>query len=132
MKTLDDYLIVDLSQKSQIGVTVSHKAALKIIVEFRNKVKRTGSPLVGELTTSPPGASINVADISHSISTIRVENGKIIGTVHLLDTPKGNIAQSLHDAGVQLKFGMRAYVRQQQGDVINDLDFITFDLIGNP
>ena len=56
---------------------------------------------LGELD-HPSASVINLQNVSHLITEARWDGDSVIGSIELLDTPMGKIAQSLVESGVKL------------------------------
>lgn len=80
---------------------------------------------------------INLKNVSHLITEAYMdEQGVVYGTIELLDTPSGMIAQQLVEAGVTLGISSRGVgSTKKQGDtdvVQDDFALITLDLVSEP
>ena len=95
--------------------------------------------VLGELDHPADYDEVRLSNVSHVITETHVEdvNGhKVIkGTVELLDTPAGLIAQALVKAGIPLGISSRGLgdTRMTDGhEEVTDFDLITYDLVANP
>lgn len=91
--------------------------------------------LLGELDHPNDRDEVCLSNVSHVIKECRVDGNKIYGTVELLDTPAGKIAQALKEAGIPLGISSRGVGntrRVNEGDEVTDFKLITFDLVADP
>ncbi len=90
----------------------------------------------GELD-HPDDAVVNLKNVSHVVKKIWWDGDTIMGTLQLLDTPSGNIARSIMQAGFTLGISSRGTGSVQQTSegtvkVQNDFNIICLDLVSNP
>jgi hypothetical protein len=90
---------------------------------------------LGELD-HPTASVINLQNVSHLVTEARWEGDTVIGSIELLDTPMGKIAQSLVESGVKLGISSRGVgTTSQQGDydmVEDDFMLLCYDLVSEP
>lgn len=84
----------------------------------------------------PNTSVIELEHVSHLVTEAHWEGDAVVGTIELLDTPKGKIAQELVESGVKLGISSRGVgsVRQQNGyDIVEDeFVLLCYDLVGEP
>lgn len=95
--------------------------------------------LLGELDHPMDYDEVRLSNVSHAITGCELldEGGtkKIYGTIELLDTPAGMIAQSLVKAGIPLGIssrGLGATKQVRDGVEVTQLKLITYDLVAEP
>ena len=95
--------------------------------------------LLGELDHPIDYDEVRLSNVSHAITECEIieDNGikKVYGTVELLDTPAGMIAQSLVKAGIPLGIssrGLGATRQVRDGFDVTELKLITYDLVAEP
>lgn len=84
----------------------------------------------------PESSVVNLKNVSHIVRSAYLEQGTVMGTVELLDTPSGKILQSLVESGVKLGISSRGVgSTKKQGDyhvVQDDFQLICWDYVSEP
>lgn len=63
-------------------------------------------PSVGQFGM-PRTDEISVSDVSHKITSVRIENDTVVADVELLDTPTGKLVEAAADPQQQVEAGMK-------------------------
>lgn len=104
------------------------------ITKYINESVKNKTAL-GELD-HPDSEVINLRNTSHLITEIHWEGNNVMGSIELLNTPSGKIAQELILAGVPLGISSRAMgsveTVNEVVQVQSDLSLLTFDLVSSP
>lgn len=90
---------------------------------------------LGELD-HPESSVVNLQNCSHLVTAIWMEGKKCMGKIEVLNTPAGQILESLIKAGVPCGISSRGMgsVREENGVTIVEDDFqlICFDMVSDP
>ena len=90
---------------------------------------------LGELD-HPDSSVINLANASHLVTEIWMDENKCMGKIEVLNTPSGNVLKELVSAGVRLGISSRGMgsVSERNGVTMVEDDFqlICFDMVSDP
>ena len=110
---------------------VYNKKNYGMMVEALQKEITEGSVL-GELE-HPNSMNITLENVSHKIESIEMnEDGTITGTIVLLNTPKGKIAQAIAEAAGSLYISSRGAGSIDESGNVTLTTIKTYDLVGTP
>lgn len=112
---------------------IYEQAYEELIPKIQNK------RLLGELDHPMDYDEVRLANVSHAITECEIieDDGvkKVYGTIELLDTPSGMIAQALVKAGIPIGISSRGIGATRQvrdGAEVTQLKLITYDLVAEP
>lgn len=102
----------------------------KVVAEAARKIA-AGQSILGELN-HPDVLSVNLANVSHSITEVQMAGNNAIGKMKLLNTPSGNIAKGLIEGGVRLGVSSRGTGNVNESGEVSDFSFVTVDIVYQP
>ena len=130
-------LFAEMGTFNQNGRSYPDDIYMQAYEELIPKIKE--KRLLGELDHPMDYDEVRLSNVSHAITECEViEDGgikKVYGSVELLDTPAGLIAQSLVKAGIPLGIssrGLGATRQVRDGVEVTSLKLITYDLVAEP
>jgi len=105
----------------------------EISTAVENAMKRIaeGNYVCGELN-HPDNLSIDLKNVSHAITELRMDGSNAIGKCKLLNTPMGNIARGLLEGGVRLGVSSRGTGNVNESGEVSDFQFVTIDIVSQP
>tara|TARA_Y100000593_G_C4300626_1_gene333171 strand:+ start:1434 stop:2042 length:609 start_codon:yes stop_codon:yes gene_type:complete len=84
----------------------------------------------------PDSSVVELKNVSHLVTSARLEGDNVVGTIEILETPSGNILKSLIKAGVTLGISSRGVgsTRANGGSQVvqDDFQLICFDMVSEP
>lgn len=90
---------------------------------------------LGELG-HPPNPTINLNQVSHLITELRMDGNNVIGKAKILGTPMGKIAENFIKEGVRLGVSSRGLgsLKERNGvnEVQDDFHLATVDIVADP
>ena len=103
------------------------------VVNYQKLIKENRA--LGECD-HPESSVVELKNVSHIVTEARMEGDNVYGVIEVLDTPSGQIIQSLIESGVTLGISSRGVgSTSRQGDtqvVQDDFQLICFDMVSEP
>jgi hypothetical protein len=103
---------------------------IKNAVESVNKRITEGHTVYGELN-HPDNLSIDLNNVSHIITEMKVNGQNATGKAKLLNTPKGQIVKAILEGGGKLGVSSRGSGNVIEGKV-NGFSLVTVDIVAQP
>jgi hypothetical protein len=100
-------------------------------VNVANERIKDSNGILGELD-HPQTLTINLDRVSHVITEMRMEGNNAYGKARLMDTPMGNIARELVNAGVRLGVSSRGAGSVGTDGGVQSFQFVTVDIVAQP
>ena len=115
------------------GRVYPHATLMREVNNYKKMVKERRA--LGELD-HPDTSVVNLANASHLVTEIWMDENKCMGKIEVLNTPSGNVLKELINAGVKLGISSRGMgsVSENNGQTIVEDDFqlICFDMVSDP
>ena len=100
-------------------------------VESANTRIQELNGIFGELD-HPQTLTVNLDRISHVITEIKMDGANAIGRMRLLNTPMGQIGQTLVESGVRMGVSSRGAGTVGDGGIVSGFNFVTMDIVATP
>ena len=103
---------------------------IKNAVDSVNKRIAEGLSVYGELN-HPDNLNIDLNNVSHIITEMRMDGANAIGKAKVLNTPKGQIVKAILEGGGKLGVSSRGSGNVVEGKV-NTFSLVTVDIVAQP
>lgn len=103
---------------------------LSCAVDSVNKRIAEGLSVFGELN-HPDNLTIDLNNVSHMITEMKMEGGNAMGKAKLLNTPKGQIVKAILEGGGKLGVSSRGTGNVNEGRV-SQFAIVTVDIVATP
>lgn len=100
-------------------------------VESANTRIQELNGIFGELD-HPQTLTVNLDRISHVITEIKMDGANAIGRMRLLNTPMGQIGQTLVESGVRMGVSSRGAGTVGDDGIVSGFNFVTMDIVATP
>lgn len=101
------------------------------VVEAAMQKINSSGPIMGELE-HPNSLQINLANVSHAITEMKMDNNRVIGKMRILNTPAGNIVKGIMEGGVKLGVSSRGTGSVSPDGRVKGFNFTTVDVVSTP
>lgn len=114
------------------GHIYSSSQMKEIVQKYQESIKN-GEKLLGELGQSAFYSNINLNNVSHTIEDIKYneDTHNVEGTINLVDTPQGKIAQTLLKQFGELEIAPRVLNYSNDNNNITSFEVVSFDIVQN-
>jgi len=116
--------------KNRNGRIYSVDDISKAVTGINERLKNKES-IMGELD-HPQSLSINLDRVSHIITEAHMDGDNAHGKMKILDTPMGNIAKTLINAGVKIGVSSRGQGAVGNGGNVSNFVFAALDIVATP
>lgn len=105
-------------------------AEIKSAVDSVNKKLSEGLSVYGELN-HPDNLQIDLNNVSHLITEMKMDGANALGKAKILNTPKGQIVRAILEGGGKLGVSSRGSGNVVEGKV-NGFSLVTVDIVAMP
>lgn len=104
---------------------------------IRKAVAKLKMPAYGQvgMPDLSHGCSMDINHISHTVDAVWVEDGKLMGSITVLDTPRGELLTNLLTEGVHIDFRIAgtadASVDENGHKVLTDLTILSINAVSD-
>jgi hypothetical protein len=123
-------IMLQASLKNGNGRIYPVNEIAKAVEECQDKISK-GNFILGELN-HPDSLSINLANVSHAITEIRMDGNNAIGKMKLLNTPSGLIVKAIIEGGVRLGVSSRGTGNVNESGDVSEFSMVTIDVVSSP
>ncbi len=130
-KTILEGVFAEFGIENRNGRIYEEKEYLPHLEYLKKDIQN--SNLLGELD-HPERFEVALGNVSHKISELWYDQQKrqVLGRIEVLDTPKGQIAKSLLEAGIPLSISSRAAGTVNEDKTVQIQQIYTYDLVAKP
>ena len=119
------------AEQKNLNQRIYPLAEIAKAVELINEKAKAGMAILGELN-HPDNLSIDLKNVSHIITEAWMDGSNAVGKCKILNTPSGQIVQSLIQGGVKLGVSSRGTGNVTNEGVVEDFGFVTLDVVASP
>lgn len=121
--------------KNQNGRVYPREVLIKEVVRYKKEFVEENRA-VGELD-HPESPVVNLKNVCSNITRIDVRGDDVVGDMHILSTPAGNIVRELVKNNIRLGVSSRGVgsvkeIGENTLEVQEDFNLICFDVVSNP
>lgn len=119
------------AEQKNLNQRIYPLAEIKRAVDLINEKAKEQTYVCGELN-HPDNLSIDLKNVSHIITEAWMDGNNALGKCKILNTPSGQIVQSLIDGGVRLGVSSRGTGNVSSTGLVEDFSFVTMDIVSQP
>lgn len=101
------------------------------VVELAHKRLMEGDLICGELN-HPDTLTIDLKNVSHAITELRIDGSNALGKCKILPTPVGQIAKGLLEGGIRLGVSSRGTGNVDDTGMVSGFELVTIDIVATP
>lgn len=101
-------------------------------VTSMNEAIKSYGGVFGELDHPADRLTVNLKDVSHAITELRMEGHNVYGKMVLADTPMGDIARGLVKTGVRFGVSSRGSGLVNENATVSNFNLQTIDIVATP
>jgi hypothetical protein len=135
MKTRNgDFYLSGIMMQSEVkngNGRLYRRGELENVVRECTQRMKDGFSILGELN-HPDDLNINLLNVSHTITEMRMDGNNVIGKMKLLNTPSGNIAKAIMEGGVRLGVSSRGTGSVNESGEVSAFAFTCVDIVSTP
>lgn len=126
--------ILRIGEPNHHGTTYTKHVVDTIIEQFR-RIKESGRPILGELcVTNPISAGSNgvsLANVSHEVKEMWIENDELMVEIEVFETPRGKILSGILEFG-EIQPTIRGTGTMDENRSVRSIDLTTIDVDALP
>lgn len=115
------------NRNGRLYPTTEISEAVKVAM---NTIKERNG-IMGELD-HPESLTINLDRVSHIITEMSMNGSNAVGKARLINTPMGNVAKEIINAGVGLGVSSRGAGQVNEDGGVSGFQFVTVDIVAQP
>ena len=119
------------AEQKNLNQRIYPRAQIEEAVKQIQSKCQEGAYVMGELN-HPDNLSIDLKNVSHIITEAWMDGDNAMGKCKILNTPSGQIVQSLIQGGVKLGVSSRGTGNVTNEGIVEDFAFVTLDIVAQP
>ena len=123
-------LFIQGETKNHNGRVYPREEIQRAVETVRGRLSK-GETVMGELD-HPEELQINLDRVSHIITDMRCDGSDGIGKLKIIETPMGNIAKALLQAGAKLGVSSRGSGNVNESGKVSEFEIVTVDIVAQP
>ena len=119
------------AEKQNLNKRRYQQSEIAEAVKLINEKAKEQTFICGELN-HPDGLGIDLKNVSHIITEAWMDGTNAMGKCKILNTPSGQIVQSLIDGGLKLGVSSRGTGSVNNEGIVEGFQFVTVDIVYQP